>query len=407
MRYDSLSGVRIVDLTHHIAGPYATKLLADLGAEVIKVEPPWGEGGRRLGPYRDAGTETSAAPPERGGLFAFLNLNKLGVTLNLKHERGRELLLELLGQADLMVENFAPTTLAKLELAPETILEKFPRLSVVSISNFGCDGPDRDTPLNDIVLHARGGWTFAMGEPEREPLSPPGSLAEYAGALFAAIASVQALFARDLRQGRGQHVDMSLLEAAVATTIYDTVTFQYTGILRERWGRQYAKAPNLIATLRCKDGYAGLHCVTDKQFDALFDFLGRPELARDARFSSGLARMENNAALMELVEPFFAEHDAAFLYREGQRRGIPVVRIPNVAQVLEWEQFKARPYFETIDDPVLGPLKVPGTPFRLSSPRSARSRPAPKLGEHNRDLLGGRLGLSDAELKQLGSAGTI
>ena len=159
MRYRALSDVRVVDLTHFIAGPYATKLLADMGADVVKVEPPWGEGGRRLGPNR-------ASDEERGGLFAFLNLNKWGVTLNLKHERGRELLAGLLDGADLLIENFAPGTLAAHGLAPDELIARFPKLSVVSISNFGQDGPERDGKLNDLVLFARGGWTFPVGERE-------------------------------------------------------------------------------------------------------------------------------------------------------------------------------------------------------------------------------------------------
>ena len=175
MRYSALSEVKVVDLTQYIAGPYATKLLADLGAEVVKVEPPWGEGGRRLGPFRPPARDDSVQP-ERGGLFAFLNTNKLGVTMNLQHAQGREMLLALLGGADLLIENFAPGTLAKWGLAPGDLLAKFPRLSIVSISNFGQDGPERDGILNDLTLFARGGWTFAVGEPGREPLTPPGSL---------------------------------------------------------------------------------------------------------------------------------------------------------------------------------------------------------------------------------------
>ena len=252
MRYRALSDVRVVDLTHFIAGPYATKLLADMGADVVKVEPPWGDGGRKLGPHR-------AADEDRGGLFAFLNLNKRGVTLNLKHERGRELLAGLLDGADLLIENFAPGTLAALGLAPDELIAKFPKLSVVSISNFGQDGPERDGKLNDLVLFARGGWTFPVGERGREPLTPPGSLAQYVAALYGAIAAMQALTARDLGLGHGQHVDVSILEATVATMIYETVTFQYTGIVRSRAGKRFAVGPFLIVTLKCKDGYAGLH----------------------------------------------------------------------------------------------------------------------------------------------------
>jgi len=217
MRYRALSDVRVVDLTHFIAGPYATKLLADMGADVVKVEPPWGDGGRKLGPNR-AGN----ANEERGGLFAFLNLNKRGVTLNLKHERGRELFAGLLDGADLLIENFAPGSLAALGLAPDELIAKFPKLSVISISNFGQDGPERDARLNDLVLFARGGWTFPVGEQDREPLTPPGSLAQYVAALYGAIAAMQALAARDMGLEHGQHLvlgDRKPADAGRAETI--------------------------------------------------------------------------------------------------------------------------------------------------------------------------------------------
>src|SRR5258708_24718008 len=255
MRYSALSDVRVVDLTHFIAGPYATKLLADMGAEVIKVEPVRGEGGRRLGPKRGSSSD-------HGGLFAFLNLNKRGVTLNLKHPRGRELMIAMLEDADLLIENFAPGTLAALGLAPDALIEKFPRLSIVSISNFGQDGPERDGRLNDLALFARGGWTFPVGEPNRDPLTPPGSLAHYVSALYGAIGAMQAITARDLGVGRGQHVDVSILEATVATMSYDTVTFQYTGALRKRAGKRLAGWPLLVGTRQVGGVDDGLHDVT-------------------------------------------------------------------------------------------------------------------------------------------------
>jgi len=388
MRYRALSDIRVVDLTHFIAGPYATKLLADYGAEVIKVEPPGGEGGRRLGPFRSNGNVAR----DRGGLFAFLNANKLGITLDLKDPAARDALLTLLGDADLLVENFAPATLARLGLPAEKLLARFPRLSIISISNFGQDGPDRDSILNDLTLFARGGWTYPVGEKEREPLTPPGSLAQYIGGLYGAIAALQAVLARKLSNQPGQHVDISLLEATVATMIYEAVTFQYVGVARERAGKRFAVGPFLIVTLRCRDGYAGLQCVTDKQFQALFELMSEPGLASDARFASARQRMVNNDELLRVVEEFFLKHERAWLYREGQRRAIPLVPIPSVAEVLEWEQTRARGFFETIQDPELGRIRIPGASLRFSSQRPEASRPAPRLGEHNREILQSRLG---------------
>ena len=404
MRYRALNDIRVLDLTHHIAGPYATKLLADMGAEVIKVEPPAGEGGRKSWPTRDAMAVDGAG--ERGPVFVFLNTNKLGVTLNLKHQRGREMLMRLAAEADLLVENYAPGTLARLGIAPQALVEKYPRLSIVSISNFGQEGPDRATPLNDLVLFARGGWTYPSGEPQREPITPAGSLGQYVGGLYGAIGAMQAVAMRDWG-GRGQHVDVSLLEAVAATMIYDTVTFQYLGLLRRRQGRLFARIAALIATIECRDGYAGLHCVSERQFEALYGLMGTPALAHDPRFAHPLKRAANIDALLGIAEAFFAEHDARWLYHEGQKRGVPIVPIPTVAQVLEWEQLKARRYFETIDDPTLGRIRIPGRPIRLGSHAPEPSRPAPRLGEHNGGIFGGRLGLSDAALGELRAQGVI
>jgi crotonobetainyl-CoA:carnitine CoA-transferase CaiB-like acyl-CoA transferase len=402
MRYSSLRNVRVVDLTHHIAGPYATRLLAEVGADVIKVEPPWGDGARKEGPRRP-GVQSG----DRGGRFAFLNTNKLGVTLNLKHPHGVELLMKLLDGADVLIENFAPSTLERLGLASDDLLKRFPKLSVVSISNYGADGPDRDARLNDLTLFARGGWTYPVGEPDREPLTPPGSLVQYLGGLIGAIAAMQSMLARDLTVGHGQHVDVSLLEAAALTMIYEPVGFQYSGIVRERAGKRFAIGPFMIVTLKCQDGYAGVQCVTDKQFESLCELMGKPELISDKRFRTALLRYQNNDVWLTMVEEFFLQHDRKWLHREGQARAIPMVGIPDVAELLEWEQLTARKYFETIEDPVLGKIQIPGAPLRMGSHRPEPTRPAPRLGEHNREIFGGRLGLNDRELADLKTAGTI
>jgi crotonobetainyl-CoA:carnitine CoA-transferase CaiB-like acyl-CoA transferase len=313
----------------------------------------------------------------------------------------------MLERADLLVENFAPGTLKSFGLAPEELIAKYPKLSVISISNFGQDGPECDAPLNDLVLFARGGWTFPVGERDRAPLTPPGSLAQYVGALYGAIGALQAIAARDAGLGHGQHVDISLLEATVATMIYETVSFQYSGVVRKREGKRFAVGPFMIVTLKCKDGYAGLHCVTDKQFEGLCDLMNRPEMITDPRFRTALNRYTNNDALLKIVEEFFVDCERKWLYAEGQRRAIPLVPIPSVAEVMDWEQTKARNYFETIDDPVLGQIRVPGTPLRLNSHRPEKSRPAPRLGEHNQEIFTQELGLNRAEIDALKMADTV
>ncbi len=248
-------------------------MLAEVGADVIKVEPPWGEAARKAGPHRPGQSNG-----DRGGRFAFLNTNKLGVTLNLKHPRGVELLMKMLDGADLLVENFAPgTPRAARARTRRELLKRFPKLSVISISNFGADGPDRDARLNDLTLFARGGWTYPVGEPDREPLTPPDRLPNMSAALFGAVAAMQAMLARDLTLGHGQHVDVSLLQAAALTMIYESgQAFNTPGSCGSARANASPIGPFMIVTLKCLDGYAGLQCVTDKQFESLCEMMGRP-----------------------------------------------------------------------------------------------------------------------------------
>ncbi|MFZ0657087.1 MAG: CoA transferase, partial [Candidatus Binataceae bacterium] len=163
----------------------------------------------------------------------------------------------------------------------------------------------------------------------------------------------------------------------------------------------------LIVTLKCRDGYAGLQCVTDKQFQGLCDLMQRPELVTDERFNSALKRMVSNDALLDIVARFFLEHDRRWLYREGQARAIPLVPIPSVAEVLEWEQTRAREYFETVDDPALGRIRIPGAPLRLHTHHPEPTRPAPRLGEHNRQVLGALPGVGADGLETLARSGVI
>src|SRR5262245_15399670 len=216
----ALRSIHVLDLTHYIAGPYCTKLLADYGAEVIKVEKPGsGDGARTLPPF-------FANQPglERSGLFFFLNTNKQGITLNLKHERGRETLLQLVQQADVLVENFRPGVMERRGLSRDVLEKVNPCLVSVSITNFGSSGPYRDYQLTDSVAYAMGGWTYPMGELDHPPVQPGGAFGQYIAALFAAISALQAVRNRNAT-GESQAVEVSIQEALIATTLYDFVAF--------------------------------------------------------------------------------------------------------------------------------------------------------------------------------------
>ncbi len=399
---DALSRMRVVDLTHYIAGPYCSKLLADYGAEVIKVERPGvGDGARGLPPFFG-----DRPGPERSGLFFFLNTNKKGITLNLKTPEGRKVLLKLVEGADLLVENFRPGVMDRLGLTLEVLRGANPRLVTVSISNFGSSGPYRDYSMTDSVAYALGGWTYPMGEPGRPPVQPGGSFGQYIAGLYAATGALQAIRYRDA-SGRAQHVEVSIQEALLATTLYDFVAFSYSGFVRKRSGRQFHPGfPNLV-TLPCADGYVGIHAGLPHQVRALLELVERPDLARDQRFQNlaGLARHAQE--LHDALVPWVQKRGKWEIYHAAQARGIPACPIPSVDEVVAWVQLKERGAFIEVEHPEGERVKIPGPPFREATKPPWPLRRAPLLGEHTEEILCGRLGYQALEVERMRKAGIL
>ncbi len=398
----ALSGIRVVDLTHYIAGPYCTKLLGDYGAEVIKIEPPVrGEGGRRLPPFFD-----DQPGPENSGLFCFLNTSKQSVAIDLRRQHGREAVLGLIEQADVVVENFRPGTLERLGLGQEVLRAANPRLVSVAISNFGSSGPYRDYRMTDSVAFALGSWTYPMGEQDRPPVQPGGAFGQYVAGLYAAIGTLHAVRTRNATHA-AQHVEVSIQEALVATSLYDFVAFSYSGFVRRRSGKQFHAAfPNLV-TLPCADGYVGVHAGLPHQIVALLELVERPDLASDARFrnipSLATCADELHAALI----PWMRDRKKWDIYHAAQARGIPLSPIPSAQEVVEWVQLKERRAFIEIERPGGGTVSIPGPPSRESGAPILRLRRAPRVGEHTASVLGEKLGYSNADLHRLRAAGVI
>jgi crotonobetainyl-CoA:carnitine CoA-transferase CaiB-like acyl-CoA transferase len=398
----ALSSIRVVDLTHYIAGPYCTKLLADYGAEVIKVEKPeMGDGARTLPPFFGDRPER-----ERSGLFFFLNTNKQGITLNLKTERGREILLRLIEQADVLVENFRPGVMGRLGLSCETLEKANPRLVSVSLTNFGLSGPYRDYQLTGSVAYALGGWTYPMGELDRPPVQPGGAFGQYVAGLYAAIGTLQAVRNRN-STGQSQSVEVSIQEALIATTLYDFVAFSYAGFVRKRSGRQFHLGyPNLV-TLPCKDGYVGIHAGLPHQIYALLEMVGRRDLAAEPRFQTLAGLGAHAQELHEALIPWMKTRGKWEIYHAAQRRGIPLSPIPSPAEVVEWPHLQERQAFLEIEHPEGGKVKIPGPPFREYGKPPWPLRRAPLLGEHTEEILCGRLGYTMAEVQKLRDAGVV
>ena len=399
MREKAMAGVKVLDLTHYVAGPYCTKVMADYGADVIKVERPGsGDGARRMGPFVG-----DIPHSEKSGLFLYLNTNKRGITLNLKSEAGRGIFRELVRDADVLVENFSPGVMPALGLDYESLEKTNPGLVMTSISNFGQTGPYRDYKATELVLDGIGGWSAIIGHPDREPLKPGGYQAQFVAGQFAAIGAVTAFFGQELT-GTGQHLDVSIMDAVLYIQMNITSMFSYNAMIRKRAGNRVWPPPGSI--LPCKDGYIGAIAVTTQQWETLCHWMEMPELMEDPRFLTAAHRGENADDLDAVLISWLMDHEEDELLREGQKRRLPFAVPASTKRLLESAHLRERAYFVEVDHPVAGKIEYPGAQFKLGD-LPYGLRPAPLLGEHNEEVLCGRLGYSKRDLVTLREQGAI
>jgi CoA:oxalate CoA-transferase len=395
----ALNGVKVLDLTHCVAGPYCTKLLADYGAEVIKIERPGiGDGARRMGPFHG-----DTPHPEKSGLFLYLNTNKLGITLNLKSEDGIRILRELIKDADILVENFRPGVMFSLGLGYEEMEKLNPRLVMTSISNFGQTGPYRDYKATEIVSDAMGGWMSIIGDPTREPLKTGGKQAQFVSGLFGAIGTMTA-FHDQQSSAIGQHIDISIMEAVLYIQMNLTSYYTYNGMLRKRIGNRVLPLPGAI--LPCRDGYVGAIAVTNSQWETLCDWMGMPELKADPRFASSPDRAKNVDELEAIIASWLIEHDQEELVREGQKRRLPFAAPASAKMLLESAHLNFRGYFVEVDHPATGKVRYPGAQLRMDDLPYELKR-APLLGEQNEEIYCRRLGYTEEDLVRMREQGII
>lgn len=381
MQRQALAGLRVVECGEMVAASYATKLLADLGADVVKVEPPGGDAARRRGPF--AGGDVH---PERSGLFIYLNTNKRSVVLDLADERGRALLDHLLSGADLLVHNLPPPVMDATGITYEAIAARHPRLVMTSITPYGLSGPRRDWLATDLTLWNAGGIAYLNGSPDAEdlpPLAPFGHQAEYQGALNAALASLAALLARQ-RSGRGQHVVVSMQEALAAILELTFEYWPYMGLVASRLGR---KPIQPLDFLECKDGWIFICCVEEHQWQEFVRMIGSPEWAEIELFADRLSRGANWDALKIFLQEWASEQRVLDVYHAAQKRRIPFAPVSTMGDLLASEHLKARGFFAVVQPPGTDPLTVPGAPYRLSATPWSIRRPAPTLGQHTTEVL--------------------
>ena len=381
----ALDGVSVLDLTHFISGPYCTRLLAGFGADVLKIEPPGGERGRRMAPFfhDEPGPDTSLP-------FAYLNAGKRSLMLNLKSEEGRAIFFSLLPETDVLVENFAPRVMPSLGLDYAALREIAPHLVMVSISNFGQTGPYRDYKATDIVEYALGGLMYIFGAYDREPLKHAFNQAQFKAGTDAASAALMALYHQRMT-GQGQHVDVSIQEA-VASGLRDVVNnYTYTGAIRRRQPNHSGDLQRIRATA---DGYLlpnpGLG--SGLNWSSYAEFLGLPELDDD-RFRTPSARLVNAEELGRILDEYFIRQNKYDMFYGSHERRFIFGVIQSPEEALNDPQFSHRGYFEEHEHPAMGKLKFPGAPFIMESTPWRAGSPAPSPGQHTGQVLAERLGI--------------
>ncbi len=394
----ALSHLRVLDLTHYIAGPACTKLLADFGADVIKVERPGlGDGARRMGPF--AG---DAPDLESSGLFLYLNSNKRGVTLNLASERGQQILTDLARQVDIVVSNFSPRQMERLNISHERLKAVNRSIGFVTITNFGMNGPYRDYEADHLVLCALGGWANFLGPADRPPLQAGAQMAARVAGTQGAVA---ALAASQLSRatGGGHHIDVSIMETIVHLLPASTMQYAIAGAHHRRGTFPF---PNQ-GILRCKDGYVGINALTEDQWEMLARWMGMQHWLDNPKLRSAAGRWEVSDQLRAEAEAWLSKANGEDLFHSGQAWRAAVGLVATTADLLGSKQLAYRDYFTDVTYPKAGKLRHPGPPVRLTKTPWQFRRQAPSLGEHNQEIYGGWLGMNPREIRHMAKGNII
>ena len=405
-----LADFKVIDLTHGIAGPYATKLLADYGAEVLKVErPPSGDPARTAGPFPH-----DEEHPEKSGLFLLLNTNKQSIVVDLKQAQGTAILKSLVANADLIVENFRPGVMANLGLDYETLSAINPKLTFTSISNFGQTGPYRDYRASELTLFAMGGVMNRNGLLGRPPLKLGGNHVQYQAGNIAAMASMFSLFNVKHQGAQGQHIDVSIFETQTAS--YNArmpmlLQYQYTGERTPRVDTPGAAGFGYPAGFYpCQDGYVNI-TGGGAFWPRTVALLGMPELLNDPRFAPPMGQVSAEGREIfetEIWLPWLLQRTKLQVVEECQEHEILSGAFNTIDEVMDQNhQFEARNYWQTIQHPEAGEFRYPGAPSFTTEGWWKVRTPAPLLGEHTKSVLTGSLGYSDTSILELLSSGIV
>ena len=399
----ALSHLKVVELCNLVSGPYCTKLMADLGAEVIKIEPPrTGDESRNKGPFVDDRPNS-----ELSGLFLHLNTNKLGITLDINTDTGRGILKELIKQADIFIEDNPPVFMEERELTYKDIESINPRLIMTSITPFGQNGPYRDYTAYELNSHHAGGEGFLLPlhshEPFREPVKAGGIVGDCICGLSASLATLTATFAAAVT-GIGQYIDVSKQDVLMSLVQNHVCTYANLGEVHDRLRRGFLT----ILPMACQDGYIMMTLVTDREWQNLVECMGNPQWAQDEKFASWAGRhwwaeTEINPRIREWVLQYKKDE----LFSKLQAGGVAAVPVTTSEDLAKSAQLKERGFFAEIDHPEAGRLLYPTVSHQFSETPWRGEHAAPLLGQHNELVYCERLGYKRRELAELSAAGII
>jgi crotonobetainyl-CoA:carnitine CoA-transferase CaiB-like acyl-CoA transferase len=396
--------VRVLDLSRVLAGPWASQVLADLGAEVIKVERPGaGDETRGWGPpwLRDPhGRETGES-----AYFACANRGKRSVTIDLARPEGQAIVHRLLERCDVLLENYKAGALSRWGLGWEDVSARHPRVVYCSITGFGQTGPDRERAGYDFLVQAMGGLMSVTGEPDGPPMKVGVAIADLLTGMYASTAVLAALAWRE-RSGRGQRVDLALLDVQVATLANQAAGYLASGVAPRRLGNAH---PSIVPyqAFAAQDGHLVLAVGNDGQFERFCAVAGRPEWARDDRFATNAARVRNRAALVALLAPLVAARTVDDWVAALGAAGVPCGPIHDLAQVFESPQVVHRGMRVEAPHPACGKVPMVASPIRLSATPVAHDAAPPTLGQHTGEVLRALAGLSDVEIDDLRRSGVV
>jgi crotonobetainyl-CoA:carnitine CoA-transferase CaiB-like acyl-CoA transferase len=394
-REGALSGLRVIDLTRVLAGPFCTMMLADMGAEVIKVEEPGkGDDSRHFAPFRNG----------ESAYYMNLNRNKKGVTLNLK--KGRDIFIELVKTADVLVENYRPGTMDRLGLGYETLKKINPRLVYGAVSGFGDTGPYRLRPGYDIIGQAMGGLMSTTGWPGGEPTRTGTAMGDVLAGLSVTIGILAALRHRD-QTGCGQKVDVALVDSVVASLEVITQIYLTDGHIPERIGNRY-ESTYPYDSFKANDGDVVVGAANDKLWQLVCQVIEQPDLQNDERFDTNPKRVQRHAEIKPIIEAWTKTHSVDEIVDRMLAAGVPVAPINTIDRLVTDPHIAvAREMFVDVEHPKAGVLKLTGAHIKLTETPPAIRIPSPELGQHNGEVFGSLLGMVSSDIEKLTQDGVF